>query len=158
MPPTTTSRPELDTYFARMALLVATRGTCARRQVGCVLVDHHKHVLATGYNGPPSGFVHCTAEPCAGARAASGDALDKCEAVHAEANALLQCANAQAIWTTYCTDSPCVHCVKLLLNTSCRRLVYVRAYAHTTALGLWYRAGRQVISVPEVEAELELRP
>ena len=42
----------------RIARLAATRSTCLRRQVGAVIVKD-KRVLATGYNGAPSGLAHC---------------------------------------------------------------------------------------------------
>ena len=51
------SRPSKDEYFLAMAVLVAARGTCARRNVGCVLVDSRNHVLATGYNGVIFGVI-----------------------------------------------------------------------------------------------------
>ena len=52
-------RPPTDFYFLRMAYLVSERGTCARRKVGCVFVNKGNHVIATGYNGAPSGFISC---------------------------------------------------------------------------------------------------
>lgn len=52
-------RPDLHLYFMRMARLVATRSTCLRRAVGCVLVDARGHVLSTGYNGVAAGEQHC---------------------------------------------------------------------------------------------------
>lgn len=126
-----------------MARLVSERSTCARRQVGCVLVDSHRHVLATGYNGVPAGWRHCTDHPCPGAGGASGEQLDLCEAIHAEQNALLQCEDVQTIWTAYCTDSPCITCVKLLLNTACRRIVFIRPYPHGRSETMWTQAGRE---------------
>lgn len=123
-------RPSLDEINLNVASEWARRGTCIRRRVGCVLVDTHGHTLATGYNGPPSGVQHCTEYPCPGANALSGAALDLCEAVHAEANALLRCHDTRAIHTCYVTHSPCLACVKLLLNTSCQRVVFRKEYAH----------------------------
>jgi len=122
------SRPSHDEYFLEMAKLAATRSTCARRQVGCVLVNKRNHVLATGYNGVAAGVPHCIETPCAGATAASGESLDLCQAIHAEANALLQCKDVFEIETVYCTASPCVHCTKLLMNTSARVLVFDEVY------------------------------
>lgn len=135
-------RPTIDEYFLRMAWLVSERGTCARRKVGCVLVDYEKHVMATGYNGPPAGWTHCIDQPCAGANADSGEGLDLCEAVHAESNALLTCPDTTKIWSAYCTDSPCVSCVKLLLNTSCERIVFLRPYPHSRSRDLWLKSNR----------------
>lgn len=136
-------RPSHDDYFLAMATLVATRGTCARRKVGCIFTDKRNHVLATGYNGPPSGFPHCTDVHCGGASSPSGEGLDLCEAVHAEQNALIQCRDAYSIETCYCTASPCVTCVKLLLNTSCRRICFTEEYPHEDAKRLWLVAGRK---------------
>lgn len=45
-----------------MAKLVATRATCLRRHVGCVLVNARGHVLSTGYNGVAAGTPHCNEE------------------------------------------------------------------------------------------------
>ena len=130
-------RPSIDDYFMEMAKLVATRSTCARRKVGAVLVNHRNHVLATGYNGPPSGFPHCIEKPCAGAYLPSGTGLDECKAIHAETNALLQCHDVHAIKTLYCTASPCVHCVKLMLNTSCERIIFAEEYPHSNSQLFW---------------------
>ncbi len=121
-----------------MANLVSTRSTCRRRQVGCVLVNWRNHVLATGYNGVPSGASHCAEDaPCEGWDAPSGERLDACQAIHAEQNALIQCRDAHAIATAYVTAFPCVHCTKILLNTSCRRIVYGDEYPGGQAL--WKR-------------------
>lgn len=132
-------RPSADTYFLRMAKLVATRSTCLSRQVGCVIVDNRRHVVATGYNGPPAGFDHCT--QCN--RTSSGCGLDDCYAIHAEMNALLQCPDVYSISTIYCTDSPCIHCLKLLANTSCTRIVFLQEYPHGKSKEIWEKLGRE---------------
>lgn len=131
------SRPNHHEYFLAMAYLISTRGTCSRRRVGCVMVNHRKHVLATGYNGTASSQPHCISFPCAGAGASSGRDLDKCEATHAEQNALLQCKDVYQIDTCYTMCSPCVTCTKLLMNTSCRRIVFVEEYPHPDSKRLW---------------------
>lgn len=137
------TRPNIDSYFGVMALLVSSRGTCPRRRVGCVLVSKDARVLATGYNGVPAGFQHCTEHPCEGATYASGLGLDKCEAIHAEQNALLRAGDVTKIDTAYCTTAPCIHCVKLLLNTNCQRIVFAEDYPHSDASKkLWEKAGR----------------
>jgi len=136
-------RPSIDEYFIDMAKLVSTRGTCIRRKVGCVLVSRDNQVLATGYNGVPSGFSHCIDEPCDGASYASGHGLDKCEAIHAEMNAVIHCHDIKMIHTAYCTTAPCIHCIKVLLNTSCKRLVIFESYPHSeTSKKLWHQDNR----------------
>lgn len=165
-------RPSLDAWGLQLAAVVAQRATCLRRQVGCVLLNARGHVLATGYNGVAAGQPHCNEpkligkpgtfnqlgkdpdilmpsettaiypHACTGADAQSGERLDECEAIHAEANALLQCRDVYQIVTCYTTTSPCVHCVKLLLNTSCERIVFRDEYPHPLAAALWQNAGR----------------
>lgn len=160
-------RPNRDEWAMEMAKLTAQRSTCYRRRVGCVLVNERGHVLATGYNGVASGLPHCNERDygiayglaaddasmdeierlslpnaCSGAFAASGTNLDGCEAIHAEQNALLQCENVYEIHTCYVTASPCITCVKLLLNTTCQRVVFLEPYPHNQAGDLWKRAGR----------------
>lgn len=144
-------RPTRDFYFTAMAELVSLRGTCARREVGCVLVNELGHVIGTGYNGVATGQIHCTSKPCAGAKCKSGEGLDLCEAIHAEQNALLQCKNVQEIHTAYCTHSPCIHCVKLLLNTSCKRIVFDKEYPHSDSQRLWEQSGRIWLSKRDIK-------
>lgn len=127
-------RPSKDQYFIDMAKLVSTRGTCLRRKVGCVLVNAKGHVIATGYNGVAAGLPHCNDQwfnhACEGATAPSGTNLDSCEAIHGEQNALLQCKDVHEIDTAYVTAKPCVSCMKLFMNTSCKRIVYLEEYPH----------------------------
>lgn len=73
---------------------------------------------------------------------ASGTGLDDCQAIHAEQNALLQCRNVYEVEVAYVTTSPCVTCVKLLLNTSCQRIVFVEEYPHAQSGQIWTQAGR----------------
>jgi dCMP deaminase len=124
------SRPSKDAYFISMVALVATRATCIRRKVGCILVNSQGHVLATGYNGVCAGAVHCIDKPCAGASQPSGQGLHLCEAIHAEQNALIQCRNINEIHTAYVTTSPCISCIRLLANTSVTRIVFAERYPH----------------------------
>lgn len=121
-------RPSKHEYFLALAKVVATRSTCVRRQVGCVLTDVHANILATGYNGVARGLPHCSDSPCIGSTSKSGSDLDVCEAIHAEQNALLQCCDVNKIRICYVTCSPCLHCLKMLLNTSCELIVYSDIY------------------------------
>jgi dCMP deaminase len=135
-------RPPADFYFLKMAKLVSERGTCARRKVGCVFVNKRNHVIATGYNGNPSGFVHCIDDPCEASKSLSGTDLDKCKAIHAEQNAILQCKDVYDIDRVYTTLEPCIHCIKLLLNTSANQIIYGEKYVHTEARKLWKKSQR----------------
>lgn len=145
------SRPSTDVYMMGLAVLAATRATCCRRRVGCILTSAMNHVLATGYNGVPVGVAHCTQIPCAGATMPSGTGLDLCLATHAEQNALLQCRDVNRIFSCYCTASPCMTCIKLLMNTTCQRLVFLEEYPHPDAKSLWVSTGREwkILSLEE---------
>lgn len=159
-------RPSKDEYFIKMAKLVSERATCLRRRVGCVLVNVRGHVIATGYNGVATGLPHCNHfEPengyglaafeasieqvekaiyphaCDGAKAKSGMDLDSCQAIHGEQNALLQCKDVFEIDTAYVTAKPCVSCMKLFMNTSCKRIVYLEDYPHPKTDELAAKAG-----------------
>jgi dCMP deaminase len=91
----------------------------------------------------PSGFNHCIDTPCDGASYESGQGLDKCESIHAEMNAVINCKDVKEIYTAYCTTSPCVHCIKVLLNTGCKRLVMAEPYPHSdVSKRLWEQGGR----------------
>ena len=57
------SRPGWDEYFLEIAALVAQRSTCLRRKVGALVVKDRR-ILATGYNGTPSGIKHCSQVGC----------------------------------------------------------------------------------------------
>lgn len=154
------SRLSKDQWGIQLAQVTAQRATCLRRAVGCVLVNERGHVLATGYNGVASGLPHCNEQDgesiqysyawdehrmlpryphaCSGAYSPSGTNLDCCQAIHAEQNALMQCKDIHEIHTCYTTTSPCVTCVKLLMNTSCQRIVFAEAYPQPEAERLWF--------------------
>lgn len=117
-------RPSWDDYFIEMAKLAAARATCPRRRVGSVLVRDQR-LIATGYNGAIRGAPHCDDVGCL--------MVDNhcVRTVHAELNALLQCALngvSSAGATLYCTDFPCVACAKAMVQAGVRRLVYLSEY------------------------------
>jgi dCMP deaminase len=144
-------RPSRDDTGIAMARVWAARGTCGRRKVGCQLMDADGWPLSSGYNGPPAGADHCSADaPCAGFGAPSGTGLSACEAVHAEINALMRCSDVQQIHTCYVTASPCSECVKAICNTPCKRIVFAEEYGteagHAAlARSRWVLAGRSWI-------------
>jgi dCMP deaminase len=84
--------------------------------------------MSSGYNGVPAGITHCTDEPCPFAEHQHGSG---CFATHAETNAIAQCRNVDEIWTVFTTSYPCVECFKLIMNTGCKRVVYIQDYPAT---------------------------
>ena len=113
-----------DKYFMEIAKIVAKRSTCDRRNVGAVIVKD-KNILSTGYNGSPKGLPHCDE---AGHEMSDGHCV---RTIHAEANALIQAAKhgvAVDGAVMYLTDSPCYDCLKMLVNSGIKEVVYGEYY------------------------------
>jgi len=146
------SRPDWDTYYFRMATLVATRATCPSRSVGCVIVDPvSNHVLATGYNGSPRGTSHC-GESCLTRQ--SGKGFERCNAVHAELNAILHAARngvATEGCRMYLTTTPCVFCSRTLINAGVKEVYAMTKYCHDDALSLLKEGGVEVKIISPIE-------
>ena len=131
------ARPTWDEYFMEITHLVARRSTCLRRQVGAVLVKD-KNILATGYNGAPSGIAHCLDVGCLREQMGipSGERHELCRGLHAEQNAIIQAAkHGTSIEgaTLYSTTMPCIICSKMIINAGIRRVVYEIGYADQLA-------------------------
>lgn len=120
-----------------LAKLAATRSTCLAFPVGAVIVKN-KQVLATGYNGPPSGSAHCTAQGYC------YPGLDSCDArrdlpsraVHAEANAIAQAAKhgiATEGASIYVTLEPCLFCLKLIISAGIHEVFYETPFMSETS-------------------------
>jgi dCMP deaminase len=142
-------RPSWDQYFMDITRLVATRSSCLRRQVGALLVKD-RNILATGYNGVPSGISHCEATGCLRERlkVPSGERHELCRGLHAEQNAIIQAAkhgtnidNA----TLYCTTMPCIICTKMIINAGIKKVIYGEGYADDLARGMIAEAAIEVI-------------
>ena len=125
-------RPSYDEYFMEMAHVVAKRSTCIRRRVGAILVKD-KHILSTGYNGAPKGLNHCEDVGCIRQQLSvkSGERHELCRGLHAEQNAIIQAAVfgiSISGSTLYCTNTPCVVCVKMLINAGVKEIIYSGNY------------------------------
>ena len=145
-------RPDWNTYFFRMATLIATRSTCPSRAVGCVIIDiETKHVISTGYNGSPRGTAHC-GESCVSRE--SGKSWEKCRAVHAELNAILNAAK-NGVSTDGCrmylSTTPCVFCSRTLINAGVKEVYAMSKYSHDEAIALLNEGGIKVRIVSPVE-------
>ncbi len=126
------SRPSWDEYFMEIAHLVSKRSTCIRRQVGAVLAKD-KNILATGYNGPPSGIAHCIDVGCLREKMGipSGERHEICRGLHAEQNAIIQAAKHGTVIkgsVLYCTNLPCIICSKMIINAGITKIVYDDGY------------------------------
>ena len=146
-------RPGWDEYFLEVAHLVAKRATCLRRKVGAVLVKDKK-ILATGYNGAPSGLKHCIDIGCLREKLKipSGQRHELCNGLHAEQNVLLQAA-LYGISTKdsalYITNQPCVICAKMLINAGVKEIVISNGYPDKMARDFLREAKIKVRKVRE---------
>lgn len=146
------NRPSWDEYFMGIARGVSERSTCMRRQVGAVIV-RDKRILATGYNGAPSGLAHCTEVGClrAARGIASGERHELCRGLHAEQNALLQAALygiAVSGASLYCTHQPCALCAKMLINAGIREVFFGAGYPDPLAEELLGEASMRLVRLP----------
>jgi dCMP deaminase len=161
-------RPTPEQYFMLLAVATRERAVCLGRHVGAVLVADQR-IIATGYNGTPTGFRNCDEGGCH--RCAhpeeyqSGRGYDVCICVHAEQNALLQAARlGYSVQSARCytTLRPCFGCLKELYQAGVTSIRYlnewtpsdpVDAAAYEALLG--ELAGRGVVvAALELPAEL----
>lgn len=92
----------------RMALLLRSRSTCARLQVGCVIASaDFRKILAMGYNGNATGLPNECDSTTPGS----------CGCLHGESNAIINCDSPRH-WPkiVFCTNMPCKMCAKQLVN------------------------------------------
>jgi dCMP deaminase len=143
------TRPDWDSYFMEMAKLASRRSSCLRRAVGAVLV-RDKRLLATGYNGVPSGVTHCEVSGCLREKlqVPSGERHELCRGLHAEQNAIIQAAlhgvsTKDAI--LYCTTLPCIICAKMLINSGVRKVFYLDGYGDTLTEEMLAEVGLQIV-------------
>ena len=138
-------RPDWDQYFLSIAKQAATRATCDRKHVGCVLV-RDKAILATGFNGSIRGRPHCDE---VGHMMIEGH----CErTIHAETNAVAQAARNGARLegaTAYVTASPCWKCFQLLCNTGIIRIVFAEFYRDERILVEAQAAGVELVDLSD---------
>ncbi|MCU0651118.1 MAG: cytidine/deoxycytidylate deaminase family protein [Candidatus Omnitrophica bacterium] len=132
------TRISWDEYFMQIAHLVSQRATCLRRRVGAVIVKD-KRMLATGYNGAPSGLAHCLETGCLREKLKipSGQRHELCRGLHGEQNAIIQ-ASLYGISvkgsSIYITNQPCVICAKMLINAGISEIVISDCYPDALAL------------------------
>jgi len=144
-------RPGWDEYFLQIAQLVAKRSTCLRRKVGALVVKDRR-ILATGYNGTPSGIRHCSEVGCLREKLKipSGERHELCRGLHAEQNVLLQ-ASLHGVplrdSSLYVTNQPCIICAKMIINAGIKEVVIADHYPDPMALNFLKEAKIKVRKV-----------
>ena len=128
-------RMSKDEVYLRMAEALAWRSTCLDKQVGCIIINKKNEIIATGYNGAPRGWVHCIDTGiCLVEKFGS---KNRCPSAHAEQNALMQCRVPEQIHTIYVTLSPCINCIRIINNTPCKRIVFLKRHSHLEVRKMW---------------------
>ncbi|MCF8054869.1 MAG: cytidine/deoxycytidylate deaminase family protein [Deltaproteobacteria bacterium] len=148
-----TKRPDWDEYFMDITSLIARRSTCLRRHVGALLV-RDKRILATGYNGAPSGIEHCAAVGCMREKLniPSGERHELCRGLHAEQNAIIQAAlHGVSIKgaTLYCTNLPCIICAKMIINSGIKQIISGDTYSDHLTAEMLAEAGIEITVLKE---------
>lgn len=153
-----TKRIPWDQYFMAQASLLSLRSTCTRLEVGATLVKD-KRIIAGGYNGSVSGDDHCIDHGCY--------VVDNhcIRTIHAEMNALLQCAKLGVSTNgaeIYVTHFPCLQCTKSILQAGITTIHYLNNYRNDPyALELIEKVGakvHQVVLDPQYFAKLSFIP
>ena len=141
-------RQSWDDYFMSIAHAVKGRSSCARRQVGAVVIKE-KQIISTGYNGTPRGVKNCNEGGCERCNTPtdsvpSGTSLDRCSCSHGEENAIVHAAlhgmntNGAALYTT---NTPCTTCAKMIINAGIKKIVSGAPYADVLGEKLLREAG-----------------
>ena len=118
-------RKSWDEYFMEIAEIVATRSTCDRAEVGCLIVNDDNRIVSTGYNGSISGNPHCND---VGHVMRDGHCI---ATIHAEINALIYCAREGIPvkgCRVYVTHFPCLNCTKALIQAGIKKIYYRNDY------------------------------
>lgn len=126
------TRPSWSEYFMTIAKLVSKRSTCLRRNIGAVLVKD-KRIIATGYNGAPTGIRHCEDTGCLREKLGikSGERHELCRGLHAEQNVIIQAAYygvSTKDTVLYSTHKPCIICSKMIINAGIKKIYYLEGY------------------------------
>jgi dCMP deaminase len=117
-----------DDAMMRIADVVSLRSLCYRSRVGAVVCSSDRRLVAVGWNAPPAGLA-TEGRSCAlwcprGAGLSHRPGYSDCNAVHAEANALIHAERGELVGgTAYVTRVPCAPCCKQIAAAGIVRVV-----------------------------------
>jgi len=144
------SRPSKDTYYIDIALAVAKRGTCLRKNYGAVIVKDDI-IISTGYTGVPRGYTHCSSCARDELNIPSGERYDLCESVHAEQNAIINAPrsamlNATMYLAGYDVKTkkhiqgiePCDLCKRMIINSGIDSVIIEASYGNPLYITYWF--------------------
>ena len=147
-------RPTWDEYFLGLIGPIGKRGTCDRGRSGSVIVSPHNTILATGYVGAPPGQPHCdeVGHMMRTVIEENGNQSQHCvRTLHAEENAILQCAKDGIRLegaTIYCKMVPCYNCAMRIVRVGIKKLVAQKRYhADKLSMELFDKAGVKIVVI-----------
>ena len=126
-------------YYLDIAETVAKRGTCLRKNFGCILVKNDE-IISTGYSGAPRGRINCIDLGYCTKKVKFPDlhhgGYDACRSVHAEQNAMLSASRKDMIGATmYLVGkrvdtgeyeegaNSCQMCRKMIINAGIKEVI-----------------------------------
>jgi dCMP deaminase len=134
-------KPKFIDYYMKIADVTSTLSYAKRLQVGAVIVKDNQ-ILATGYNGMPSGWENvCEISD------EQGLLKTKPEALHAETNAIAKVAQSTESSqgsTLFCTHAPCIECAKLIYQSGITTLYYKEQYRDDSGVNFLKLSGVNV--------------
>ena len=139
-------------YFMDIATRTSKLSYAKRLQVGAVIVKGNQ-ILATGYNGMPSGWenvceVIIPEQIDAETRTITPSKLvSKPEVMHAERNCLDKVAASNESTqgaVMFCTHSPCLECAKSIYNTGITEIYYKEDYRSNEGISFLKNTGVKV--------------
>ena len=149
-------RPTWDEYFLSLLEPLGRRGTCDRGRSGAVIVSSGNTILATGYVGSPPGQPHCddVGHMMKTVTDEEGNSSQHCvRTLHAEENAILQCAKDGIKIegaTIYCKMVPCYNCAMRIVRVGVKRVVAQKRYhADKQSLELFKNAGIELFVIDD---------
>jgi dCMP deaminase len=153
-------------YYLRIALAVAQRGTCKRRNYGAIIVIKDE-IISSGYSGAPRGWPNCLDLPdcqriTQGIK--SGERYDLCRSVHAEQNAIISASRADMMGgTMYISGfdmetglivegNPCYLCTRFIIQAGIEEVRYSLNQKPTE---IWDLLRFKVIQVENIQEEIK---
>lgn len=132
-------RVDKTNYYLDIAEVVAKRGTCLRKNFGCIIVKNDE-IISTGYTGAPRGRKNCIDLGYCTKKEKFPDihhgGYDACRSVHAEQNAMLSAPRKDMIGSImYLVGirmdngeyepgaNSCQMCRKMIINAGIEKLI-----------------------------------
>jgi len=155
-------KPKFIEYYMKFAELTSTLSHAKRLQVGAVIVKGDNQIIATGYNGTPTGWDNaCETEITEYShsifKGANGypiginhtpGIVTRPEVLHSEMNALMKVAQSTESSTgtvMFCTHAPCMDCAKAIYQAGISTLYYREEYRSTQGIEFLTKSGVNVL-------------